>query len=106
MANGRKTGGRQKGTPNHATQEIRALAGVYAGEAVERLADLMRHGENEATRLAAIRELLDRGFGRPALHADIKSEVQTTPRSVREMSDEELMEIIERGRAERENDED
>lgn len=105
MAIGRKTGGRKAGTPNHATQEIRALAGLYAGEVVERLVTLMRSAENETTRLAAIRELLDRGFGRPALHADIKSEVQTTPRSYREMSDEELMEIIERGRADRENGE-
>lgn len=65
----------------------------------------MRHAENEATRLAAIRELLDRGFGRPALYADIRSEVQTTPRSVRSMTDEELMEIIEQGRLERESGE-
>ncbi|WP_322033471.1 hypothetical protein [Paraburkholderia sp. J76] len=65
----------------------------------------MRHGEAETTRLVAIRKLLDRGFGRPALHADIKSEVQTTPRSVRSMTDEELMEIIERGKGERENGE-
>jgi hypothetical protein len=87
---GRKTGGREKGTPNHATQEIKALAG------------LMRYAENEATRLAAIREMPDRGVGRPALHADIKSEVQTTPHNYREVTDEELMEIIERGLAERE----
>ncbi|WP_321929967.1 hypothetical protein [Paraburkholderia guartelaensis] len=104
MALGRKTGGREKGTPNHSTAEIRSLATVHAAEAIERLADLMRNAENETTRLAAIRELLDRGYGRPALHADIKSHVDTPPRDYREMTDEELEAIIYEARAEREHE--
>jgi hypothetical protein len=41
-----RRGGRQKGTPNKATAEIKVP-------------------KNEATRVAAGRELLDRGFGKP-----------------------------------------
>ncbi|ACC71112.1 conserved hypothetical protein [Paraburkholderia phymatum STM815] len=97
---GFRTGGRVAGTPNRTTTEIRALAGQYGGEAVARLVDLMRHAENEATRLAAVRELLDRGFGKAVRHAEVSAEVNTTPRSVREMSDEELLAILQEGRAE------
>ena len=99
MARGRKTGGRVAGSRNRTTIEIRALAGQYGGEAVARLVDLMRHAENEATRLAAARELLDRGFGKSVQHADVSAKVNTTPRSVREMSDEELLAILQEGRA-------
>jgi hypothetical protein len=41
------------------------LAQQYTAEALERLADLMRNAESEQARVAAIRELLDRGHGRP-----------------------------------------
>ncbi|WP_322056661.1 hypothetical protein [Paraburkholderia sp. J63] len=96
--------GRPKGRhANHATREIKALAGVYAGEAVERLVDLIRHAENETRRLAAIRELLDRGFERPTLYANVKCDGEPVPRNYRELTDEELMEIIEQGQASREN---
>ena|SRR5690242_17213113 len=72
---GRKTGGRQKGTPNKATVEIRTLAQDYgpaivnrlammAGLAVDALGQPIKGAENEATQLAAMKELLDRGYGR------------------------------------------
>ncbi|MBB5468554.1 hypothetical protein HDG32_004684 [Paraburkholderia sp. CI2] len=38
--------------------------------------NLMRHS-GEQLRLAASRQLLDRAVGRPALHADIKTEIET-----------------------------
>src|SRR6187549_1572790 len=60
-----KTGGRRAGTPNRSTRLIRELAQQYTAEALERLADLMRNAESEQARVAAIRELLDRGHGRP-----------------------------------------
>src|SRR5689334_4191692 len=62
---GPKTGGRRAGTPNRSTRLIRELAQQYTAEALERLADLMRHAESEAARVAAIKELLDRAHGRP-----------------------------------------
>src|SRR5690242_17820691 len=72
---GRKTGGRQKGTPNKATVEIRTLAQDYgpaivnrlammAGLAIDALGHPIKGAENEATQLAAMRELLDRGYGK------------------------------------------
>lgn len=64
MAAGRKTGGRKKGTPNKATADIKALAQVYTTEAVEELAVIMRGSDSDAARVAAIKELLDRGHGK------------------------------------------
>jgi hypothetical protein len=67
-----RRGGRQKGTPNKATADIRALAQPYGASAIAALAQLagliagMPAAESEATRVAAIKELLDRGFGRAA----------------------------------------
>jgi hypothetical protein len=65
-----RRGGRQKGTPNKATADIKALAQPYGASAIAALAQLagliagMPAAESEATRVAAIKELLDRGFGR------------------------------------------
>jgi hypothetical protein len=66
MAKGRKTGGRKPGIPNKATRELKELAQPYAPEAIATLCEIMQHGETEAARVAAARELLDRGYGRPA----------------------------------------
>lgn len=61
--------GRKKGVPNKNTQEIKALARTYGPDAVKRLAMLagLLEGpgaESEATHVAAIKELLDRGYGK------------------------------------------
>jgi len=77
MAKGWKSGGRQAGTPNKVTADIRALAQVYGAEAIETLAHLMRHGESDAIQLAAIAQLLDRAYGKPVqglLEADAEPE--------------------------------
>ena len=42
MAQGSKTGGRQKGTPNRVTAEIREYAQQYTVEALEGLAQIAR----------------------------------------------------------------
>ena len=60
-----KTGGRKKGTPNKATADVRALAEKYGPKAIAELARLATKAKSEATRVAAIRELLDRAYGRP-----------------------------------------
>lgn len=64
MAAGVKTGGRAKGTPNKATADIKALAQVHAATAMTELARLAVNAESEAARVAAIKELFDRGFGK------------------------------------------
>ena len=66
MAEGRKTGGRQKGVPNKATRDIKALAQNYGPAAIKRLFYLMEHAESEGAQVAAIKELLDRGYCKAA----------------------------------------
>lgn len=57
--------GRKKGTPNKATLEIKELARQHTAAAVKELARLATKAKSEAARVAAIRELLDRGYGKP-----------------------------------------
>ena len=62
-----KTGGRQAGTPNKATAEVRALAGQFTEGAVATLAEIMENRDAPpAARVSAASALLDRGHGRPA----------------------------------------
>lgn len=61
--------GRRKGIPNKVTLEIRDLAKSYGPQAIgelARLAGLTNEpgSENEGTRVAAIKELIDRGYGK------------------------------------------
>lgn len=74
-AAGNKTGGRQKGTPNKATAEVRALASEYGPDAFRQLAELaglarddagkrIPGASSETARISAIGMLLDRGFGK------------------------------------------
>lgn len=66
---GVRVAGRQKGTPNKATSEIKDLARQFGPQAVAELARIagLTKGvpsDNEQTRVAAIKELLDRGYGK------------------------------------------
>ena len=61
-----KWGGRTKGTPNKATGEVRELAQACAPAAIAELARLAAHAKTEATRVAAIKEILDRAHGKAA----------------------------------------
>ena len=62
--------GRQKGTPNKASADLRAAAAAYTLEALDTLARLMREGDNRTSFMAA-REILDRGCGKLAITGDI-----------------------------------
>src|SRR5690242_1389756 len=70
MAFGRKTGGRRRGTPNKSTADIRAIAQCYGESAIQSLAQLAGLIPNqpaaaaEQVRVQALRELLDRGYGK------------------------------------------
>lgn len=57
------TGGRIKGTPNHATAEIKQLAQVHGPAVIARLVELSRDPSGSVA-VSASRELLDRGYGR------------------------------------------
>jgi hypothetical protein len=65
MAKGIKTGGRAKGVPNKVTADIKALAQSFGAEAITSLIEIARNSENDQARIAASRELLDRGYGKP-----------------------------------------
>ena len=67
-----KTGGRVAGTPNRNSTEVRGLALAHSGAAIELLATLMTTSTNDAVRLAAARELLDRSCGRAVDQAKIR----------------------------------
>jgi hypothetical protein len=58
-----KMGGRQAGTPNHATVEIKELARVHGPAVIARLVELSRDPSG-AVAVSASRELLDRGYGK------------------------------------------
>ena len=58
--------GRPKGALNRSTLEVREAARAYTAEALAKLAAIMRHGTSEAVQIMAAKELLDRGYGRPA----------------------------------------
>jgi hypothetical protein len=64
-ANLTRTGvGRKKGVPNKATAEIKALCREHAPSVIKELARLSLKGRSEQARVAAAKELLDRGFGK------------------------------------------
>lgn len=56
--------GRRKGTPNKSTADVKALAQKYAPAAMEELSRLSTGAESEAARVAAIKEILDRAYGK------------------------------------------
>lgn len=59
-----KTGGRVAGTLNKATREIKEVARGYGPECIERLWALAGAAESDAAKVAAIKEILDRGYGK------------------------------------------
>lgn len=79
MAAGRKTGGRQAGTPNKITADIKALAMQHAPAAMKELARLAIKAESEAARVAAIKELFDRGFGKAKQSVEFDGSLSVTP---------------------------
>jgi hypothetical protein len=62
---GERRGGRQKGTPNKTTAEVRAYAGQYTEEAIRDLVRIAKGRKTPpATKVAAWREVLDRAVGK------------------------------------------
>jgi len=60
----KKVGGRTKGEPNKATRDIKELARAHGPEVIEGLIRLFREADGDAARIAAAREILDRGYGK------------------------------------------
>lgn len=60
-----KSGGRQKGTPNKVTADIKEIAQSFGEEAITHLVEIARNGAAPpAARVAAVKEILDRGYGK------------------------------------------
>jgi hypothetical protein len=66
MAKGRKTGGRSAGTPNKASLPLKTVAQEYGPRVIEKLWAICEKGESDQAKINAARELLDRGYGKPA----------------------------------------
>jgi hypothetical protein len=69
-APGERRGGRQPGTPNKHPAEIKAVAAQHGPAIITKLAELAgvvpgSVAESQAVQVQAMKELLDRGFGRP-----------------------------------------
>lgn len=65
-----KSGGRQKGVPNKVTADVRAAFRKTAEEVAPELKRIALKAENEATRVAAIKEIFDRAFGKASQPVD------------------------------------
>ena len=63
MARGRKTGGRQVGTPNKSTLDVRGLALQHGPQVILELVRLATCAVSEPARVSACREILDRAYG-------------------------------------------
>lgn len=61
---GERRGGRTKNTPNKVTATLKEIARRYTDEAMEALIGVVRSTESDAARVSAIKEILDRGYGR------------------------------------------
>lgn len=58
--------GRPQGSQNKITSNLRELAGKHTAECVQQLINIAKKSKNEANRLAAIEQLLNRAAGKPA----------------------------------------
>ncbi len=59
-----KTGGRQRGTSNKLTDEVRKLAKDHGPAAIKKLKEIMDNARDERASVAAAKELLERAYGR------------------------------------------
>ncbi len=79
MAQGRKTGGRQAGTPNKANADIKAAAAIHGPAALKVLIGIAENEEApHSSRVAAAVALLDRGYGKPTQAIDASLSGQIT----------------------------
>ena len=69
----RRGAGRKAGTPNKVTADIRELAQRYGPESVEELARLAKEAQSEQARVEAIKEILDRAYGKSKQSVDVNA---------------------------------
>jgi hypothetical protein len=80
---GERRGGRQKGTPNKATADVKEAAQAFTTDAINTLAEIMRSAKHPAAaRVSAASALLDRGHGKPKQSLDVDANVQAEVKAV------------------------
>jgi hypothetical protein len=88
-APGERRGGRQKGTPNRITADIKALAQEYGADAIKTIVGIMHTSENDTARLSAAKELIDRGYGKASQAVEVNGEVGLVVQVVKFAGDSE-----------------
>lgn len=79
MAGGARPGaGRKKGVPNKATADVKAMARLYVPDALKELARLSLEAESEQARVSAIKEIMDRAYGKATtmIGGDVENPLQ------------------------------
>lgn len=69
-----KYGGRQKGTLNKTTVELKDIAKKYGPHAIEKLWSIANTSKSDAAKVSAIKELLDRAYGKAAQSMTLKGD--------------------------------
>lgn len=87
MAKGKKTGGRQKGSKNILSTDIKYLAQAYGPDCIEVLYGLMINSKQDMVKLNAANSILDRGFGKPASMEQDDNGKDNLPQLLRDIAD-------------------
>ena len=91
---GERRGGRQKGTPNKSSGEMRELAQAYGPKALATIVRLM-DSQDDDMKLRASQTLLDRGYGKPSQQLQHAGH-DGGPLDLHSMSDEDLDKLASR----------
>ena len=84
---------RSRGSPLPVIGELRELARAHAPEAIKELARLAVKAKSESARISAIRELLDRGFGKPTQFLAGDSEIIPKGATLEQLREDILIEF-------------
>lgn len=85
--------GRKKGTPNSATVEIKTVARKYGARAIAKAVRLL-DSKDERVALAALREILDRAYGRPMETQELTGKDGAPLNPAPAVSDHELARLV------------
>ncbi len=69
---GERRGGRKAGTPNKIACDFSEIARRFGPQAIRAIQKLAKHAQSEQVRLAAWKEILDRGYGKPLATATVQ----------------------------------
>jgi hypothetical protein len=84
--------------PGKSGREIRELAQQKASAAIDQLADLANKSKSQSVKLAALKELLDRGYGKfpPAASVNHEEDLMEVYRGLKRRLDAKLARLARR----------